>query len=68
MRNRNWVKFRMNIPINVPYLGKEEKNAVLSVLKEGSLTSSSLNGGENVVEFEKQVTKFVKSKYAIAVN
>lgn len=58
----------MNIPINVPFLGIEEKNAVLSVLKEGSLTSSSLYGGKNVVEFEKQVTTFVKSKYAIAVN
>ena len=46
----------------------EEKNAVLSVLKEGSLTSSSLNGGENVREFEKLASSFVKSKYAIAVN
>jgi len=46
----------------------EEKNAVLSVLKEGALTSSSLNGGENVREFEKLASSFVKSKYAIAVN
>jgi dTDP-4-amino-4,6-dideoxygalactose transaminase len=38
------------------------------VLKEGSLTSSSFDGGKNVREFEKLVSTFVKSKYAIAVN
>lgn len=58
----------MKIPINIPYLGTEEKNAVLSVLKEGTLTSSSLSGGNNVREFEKLASSFVKSKYAIAVN
>ena len=58
----------MNIPINIPNLGRDEISAVLSVLKEGSLTSSSLNGGENVQEFEKLASSFVKSKYAIAVN
>lgn len=52
----------------MPYLGTEEKNAILSVLKEGSLTSSSFGGGKNVREFEKLASTFVKSKYAIAVN
>ncbi|MEJ2261755.1 MAG: DegT/DnrJ/EryC1/StrS family aminotransferase [Nitrosopumilaceae archaeon] len=58
----------MEIPINTPILGKEEISAVLSVLKEGFLTSASKNGGKNVQEFEKSVCQFVKSKYAVAVN
>lgn len=62
------MNHQLKIPINIPYLGTEEKNAILSVLKQGSLTSSSLNGGINVREFEKLASSFVKSKYAIAVN
>lgn len=58
----------MNIPINVPILGKEELNQVISILKEGALTSAANIGGKNVQEFEKLTSDFVKSKYAIAVN
>ena len=58
----------MKIPINVPILDKKEITAVLSVLRAGSLTSASKDGGENVQEFEKSICNFVKSKYAVAVN
>ena len=58
----------MKIPINTPILGKEEINAVIPVLREASLTSASNTGGKNVQEFEKSVSSFVKSKFAIAVN
>jgi len=58
----------LKIPINVPIVGKEEISAVVSILKEGSLTSSSNEGGKNVRDFEKLASSFVKSKYAVAVN
>jgi len=58
----------VNIPINTPLLGREEIQAVNSVLKDGNLTSSSHAGGKNVREFEKIASKFVKSKFAISVN
>ena len=58
----------MKIPINVPFVGKEEISAVVSILKEGTLTSAANEGGKNVREFEKLASSFVKSKYAIAVN
>ncbi len=58
----------MKIPINVPFIGKEEINAVVSILKEGALTSAANEGGKNVREFEKLVSSFVNSKYVIAVN
>ena len=58
----------MKIPINMPIIGKEEINAVSSLLKEGSLTSSSISGGKNVQEFEKLTSSYIKSKYAVAVN
>jgi dTDP-4-amino-4,6-dideoxygalactose transaminase len=58
----------LQIPINVPILGKEEINAVTTVLKKGPLTSSASGGGKNVQEFEKSAASFVKSKFAVAVN
>ncbi|QUC64658.1 DegT/DnrJ/EryC1/StrS family aminotransferase [Nitrosopumilus sp. K4] len=58
----------MKIAINVPFVGKEEISAVTSVLKNGALTSAANQGGKNVQEFEKLASKYVKSKYAIAVN
>ncbi|MFQ5496817.1 MAG: DegT/DnrJ/EryC1/StrS family aminotransferase [Nitrosopumilus sp.] len=58
----------MNIPINIPFVGKEEISVVTSILKNGALTSSANQGGKFVQEFEKSATSFVKSKYAIAVN
>ncbi len=58
----------MKIAINVPIVGKEEISAVTSILRDGALTSSANQGGKHVQAFEKSVTSFVKSKYAIAVN
>jgi dTDP-4-amino-4,6-dideoxygalactose transaminase len=58
----------LKIPINVPFVGKEEISAVVSILKDGALTSAAYEGGKNVREFEKLASSFVKSKYAVAVN
>ncbi len=58
----------MTVPVNIPIIGKEEISEVVSVLKNGTLTSAANLGGKNVQEFEKLVSSFVKSKYAIAVN
>lgn len=58
----------MKIPINIPIIGDEEIKAVTYALKTGSLTSSANQGGKFVQEFEKLAAKYVKSKYAIAVN
>ncbi|HEY8109758.1 MAG TPA: DegT/DnrJ/EryC1/StrS family aminotransferase [Candidatus Nitrosotenuis sp.] len=58
----------MTVPVNVPIIGKEEISEVVSVLKKGVLTSAANLGGKNVQEFEKLVSSFTKSKYAIAVN
>ncbi|HEU03761.1 MAG TPA: aminotransferase class I/II-fold pyridoxal phosphate-dependent enzyme, partial [Nitrosopumilus sp.] len=58
----------MKIPINIPLVGKEEIEAVTSVLKEGALTIAAKTGGKNVQEFEKLASSFTKSKYAVAVN
>ena len=49
-------------------MGKEEISAVVSILKDGALTSAANEGGKNVREFEKLVSSFVKSKYVVAVN
>ena len=58
----------MKIPINVPNLGKEEISTITSVLKKGALTSSAIEGGKNVREFEKITSSFLKSKFVVAVN
>ena len=58
----------MKIPINIPFVGKEEISAVTSILKNGALTSASNQGGKHVQAFEKSVSSFVNAKYAIAVN
>ena len=58
----------MKIPINIPVIGKEEIDEVRSVLLEKSLTSAANAGGRRVQEFEKLLSSFVKSRYAVAVN
>ena len=58
----------MRIPINIPFLGKEEITEVISVLKTNSLTTAAKNGGKNVQEIEKLTSKFLNSKYTVAVN
>lgn len=56
------------IPINIPLLGKEEKDAVMSVLESGLLTNASYEGGKFVKEFEGKLKARVGTKHAIAVN
>ena len=58
----------MKIAINIPIVGKEEISVVTSILRNGALTSATNQGGKHVQAFEKSVTSFVKSKYAVAVN
>lgn len=58
----------MKIPINVPIIDSEEINEVRSVLLEKSLTSAANAGGKRVQEFEKLLSSYVGSKYAVAVN
>lgn len=58
----------VKIPINLPLIDKEEIEAVIGVLKEGTLTTAAKTGGKNVQEFEKLVSLFTKSKYTVAVN
>ena len=49
-----------------PYYGKEEKDAILKVLKSGYWASGS--GSGNVGRFEVNIKKYLKSKDCIAVN
>lgn len=58
----------VKVPVNIPFLGREEIAEVNSVLKSGALTSSAYHGGKYVREFERLACSFVKSKYAVAVN
>jgi len=55
------------IPINMPKIGQEEIDAVISVMKSGILTSG-LGAGPKVTEFEKNFATFAGVKHAIAVN
>lgn len=56
------------IRINQPIFGEEEKQAVLRVFESGVLTSSSLEGGPEVRQFEKALANYVGVKDAVAVN
>ena len=58
----------MEIPINIPSIGREEISVVTSILKNGALTSGSNQGGKHVQVFEKSVSSFLNTRYAIAVN
>ena len=62
------IKPAMKIPINIPILGKEELDEVVSILRGGALTSAANSGGKHVQEFEKAASSFVKSKFSVAVN
>jgi len=54
------------IRINQPFLGKEEIDSVVDVLRSGVLTDKS-GMGPRVLEFERSFAKFVGAKHAIAV-
>lgn len=56
------------IPINIPILGPEEREAVMSVLESGLLTNASFEGGKFVKEFEGKLRASVGVKHAIAVG
>ncbi|MEW6044327.1 MAG: DegT/DnrJ/EryC1/StrS family aminotransferase [Thermoproteota archaeon] len=58
----------MKVPVNLPFLGKEEVVEATKVLRSGALTSAANLGGKNVQEFERLVCRFIKSRYAVAVN
>lgn len=51
------------IPISKPYIGQQEINAVVKVLRSGQIAQ-----GPRTVELEKKFTKLCGSKYAIAVT
>ncbi|MHA1270264.1 MAG: DegT/DnrJ/EryC1/StrS family aminotransferase [Candidatus Helarchaeota archaeon] len=55
------------IPINIPYIGEEEIKEVIKVLKSGYLTNKA-GQGPMVREFESRFSKYIGSKYAIALN
>ena len=53
----------LKIPINIPFVGKEEISVVTSILKNGSLTSSASQGGKYVQDFEKSVSSLIFGVY-----
>jgi len=55
------------IPINRPSIGKEEIEAVVEVLKSGILSEKS-GRGPRVLQFEKEFSKYVGAKHAVAVS
>ena len=55
------------IPINLPKIGQEEIDAVVSVMRSGMLTTG-LGAGPKVKEFEKNYSEFAGVKHAVAVN
>jgi len=54
------------IRINQPFLGKEEIDMAVDVLRSGILTDKS-GMGPRVMEFERSFAKFVAAKHAVAV-
>lgn len=51
------------LPFHVPAIGDEEISAVVEVLKSGWLTT-----GSKVKDFERQFSRLVGARYAVAVN
>jgi len=54
------------IRINQPFLGKEEIDSAVDVLRSGILTDKS-GMGPRVLEFERSFAKFVGTKHAVAL-
>src|SRR3954469_9241725 len=54
---------KLNIPVARPFVGKEEEDAVLQVLRSGWLSQ-----GQRVAEFEQRFAEYVGAKYAVAVS
>ena len=64
--NRRFSQLRELIRINQPFLGKEEIDSAVEVLRTGVLTDKS-GMGPRVLEFERSFAKYVGAKHAIAV-
>src|SRR6187200_307622 len=56
------------IPINKPWLDLEEKNEIMSVLDESTLTSAAKDGGKRVRDFEFQLRNYLRARHVVAVN
>lgn len=59
-QNTNREEF---IPFARPFMGKEEENAIIEVLRSGWLTT-----GKRAEKFETEFARFVGRKYAVALN
>lgn len=57
---------RDTIKINEPFIGKEEIEAVVNVLKSGVLTDKG-SMGPKVLEFERAFAKYLGARHAVAV-
>ena len=56
------------ISVNEPVLNDSEIKAAQTILDSGLLSSSNINGGKYVKDFEKNITQFLDVKYAVAIN
>jgi dTDP-4-amino-4,6-dideoxygalactose transaminase len=54
---------KISIPVARPFIGAEEEQSVLQVLRSGWLSQ-----GKRVAEFETQFARYVGAKYAVAVS
>ena len=56
------------ISVNEPVFDDSEVNIAQTILDSGLLSSSNMYGGKYVKIFEKQLSKLLDCKYAVAVN
>ena len=56
------------ISVNEPVLNDSEIKAAQTILDSGLLSSSNINGGKYVKDFEKNIAQFLDVKYAVAIN
>ncbi|MHA1376994.1 MAG: DegT/DnrJ/EryC1/StrS family aminotransferase [Candidatus Helarchaeota archaeon] len=55
------------VPVNKPLLGKEEQRKIEEIIESGTLTHKE-GKGKCVLEFENAFSKYIGTKYAVAVN
>ena len=58
----------VKVPPNAPLTGREEISAAAAVLRSGSLTSASHEGGGQVRMFESEAASYTGARLAVAVN